>query len=58
MESMGGGQVLGAARITWLKDSEETIEVARKSGGNCLATIVRRRVTESYGGGNVLQVQV
>jgi hypothetical protein len=39
MELMSGGEVLGAALITWLKDTEETIEVARKvwelSGHDC-----------------------
>jgi hypothetical protein len=33
MELMSGGEVLGAALITWLKDTEETIEVARKVVG-------------------------
>jgi hypothetical protein len=53
MESMSGGEVLGAALITWLKDMEETIEVTRKVVGNVWPR-VRRKVTKSSGGGNVL----
>jgi hypothetical protein len=30
VESMSGGEVLGATLITWLKDTEETVQVARK----------------------------
>jgi len=33
MESMSGGEVLEAALITWLKDTEETVEVVRKVVG-------------------------
>jgi hypothetical protein len=33
MESMSGGEVLEAALITWLKHTEETIELARKVVG-------------------------
>jgi hypothetical protein len=33
VESMSGGSALGAALITWLKDTEETVEVARKVVG-------------------------
>jgi hypothetical protein len=33
VESMSGGAALGAALITWLKDTEETVEVARKVVG-------------------------
>jgi hypothetical protein len=33
VESMSRGAALGAALITWLKDTEETVEVARKVEG-------------------------
>ena len=30
VESVSGGKVLGAALITWLKETVETVEVVRK----------------------------
>jgi hypothetical protein len=43
MKSMSGGEVLGAALITWLKDTEETIEVARKVVGNVWPRLCEER---------------
>jgi hypothetical protein len=53
MESMSGGEVLGAALITWLKDTERQLRWPGK-WWELSATIVRRKVTKSSGGGNVL----
>jgi hypothetical protein len=43
MESMSGGEVLRAAIITWLKDTEETIEVARKVVGTVWPRLCEER---------------
>ena len=55
MKPMSGGEVLGAAIITWLKDTEKTIDVARKVMGTVWPRLCEERSTKSSGGGRVLK---
>ena len=48
MESMSGCEVLGATLITWLKDTEETFEVARKVVGTVWPRLCEERSQRIY----------
>jgi hypothetical protein len=56
VESMSGGAALGAGLMTWLKDTEETVEVARKVVGTVWPQLPRA-VTEASSSDNILQDQ-